>query len=96
MVGCKFGANAIRLHDEVVAVVAKLFRSLRLDVAVEPMGLFVDLHEKDSNQRPDIFTRNPRCFGRQVAQLCDDEGKKDGDICCKGHRSWGMGLFSIF
>jgi len=44
MVGCKIGANAIRLHDEVVAVVAKLFRSLRLDVIVEPMGLFVDLH----------------------------------------------------
>merc|ERR1712178_493928 len=44
MVGCKIGANAIRLHNEVVAVVAKLFRSLRLDVIVEPMGLFVDLH----------------------------------------------------
>ena len=44
MVGCKIGANAIRLHDEVVAVVAKLFWSLRLDVIVEPMGLFVDLH----------------------------------------------------
>ena len=35
-VGCKVGANAIRLHDEVVAVVARLFRSLRLDVIVEP------------------------------------------------------------
>ena len=66
MLGCKIGANAIRLHDEVVAVVAKLFRSLRLDVVVEPMGLFVDLHEEDSNQRPDIFIRNPRGFGRQV------------------------------
>ena len=59
-------SNAIRLHDEVVAVVAKLFRSLRLDVVVEPMGLFVDLHEEDSNQRPDIFIRTPRGFGRQV------------------------------
>ena len=29
-VGCRTGANAIRLHDEVVAVVARLFRSLRL------------------------------------------------------------------
>ena len=44
LVGCKIGANAIRLHDEVVAVVAKLFKSLRLDVIDEPMGLFVDLH----------------------------------------------------
>ena len=46
MVGCKVGANAIHLHDEVVAVVAKLFRSLRIDVVVEPMGLFADLHEE--------------------------------------------------
>ena len=37
---CKVGANAIRLHDEVVAVVAKLFRSLRVDAIVEPMRLF--------------------------------------------------------
>lgn len=26
LVGCRIGANAIRLHDEVVAMVAKLFR----------------------------------------------------------------------
>ena len=39
-VGCKTAANAIRLHDEVVAVVAWLFRSLRLDVIVEPTSLF--------------------------------------------------------
>ncbi len=62
-VGCKVGANAIRLHDEVVAVVARLFRSLRLDVIVEPTRLFD--HNPDnpgdvSNQRPDIFIRNPR------------------------------------
>ena len=44
MVGCKIGANAICLHDEVVAVAAKLFRSLCSDVVVEPMGLFADLH----------------------------------------------------
>ena len=31
MVGCKIGANAICLHDEVVLLLAKLFRSLRLD-----------------------------------------------------------------
>ena len=41
MRGCKIGANAIRLHDEVVAVVAKLFRSLRLDVVVEPIEDFL-------------------------------------------------------
>ena len=36
LVGCKIGANAIRLHDEVVAMVAKLFRTLRVDAIVEP------------------------------------------------------------
>ena len=51
------------MHDEVVAVVARLFRSLRLDVIVEPTRLFD--HNPDnpgdvSNQRPDIFIRNPR------------------------------------
>ena len=66
MVGCEIGANAIRLHGEVVAVVAKLFRSLRIDMVVKPMGLFADLHEEESNQRPDIFLRSPRGFGRQV------------------------------
>ena len=38
-VGCKTAANAIRLRDEVVAVVARLFRPLRLDVIVEPTSL---------------------------------------------------------
>ena len=37
---CKIGANAIRLHDEVVAMVAKPFRTLRLDAIVEPTRLF--------------------------------------------------------
>ena len=60
LVGCKIGANAIRLHDEVVAMVAKLFRSLRLDAIVEPLRLFSDADEDASNQRPDIFIRNPR------------------------------------
>ena len=36
LVGCKIGANAIRLHDEVVAMVAKLFRSLRLFWRTQP------------------------------------------------------------
>ena len=65
-VGCKIGANAIRLHDEVVAIVAKLFRTLRLDAIVEPMRLFANAGEDASNQRPDIFIRNPRGLGRQV------------------------------
>ena len=30
LVGCRIGANAIRLHDEVVAMVAKLFRDVWL------------------------------------------------------------------
>ena len=49
-----------------VAVVAKVFRSLRIDVVVEPMGLFTDLHKEESNQRSDIFLRSPRGFGGQV------------------------------
>ena len=59
LVGCKIGANAIRLRDEVVAIVAKLFRTLRLDAIVEPMRLFNDVAENACNQRPDIFLRNP-------------------------------------
>ena len=66
MVSCKIGANAIRLHDEVVAVVAKLFRSLRVDAIVEPMRLFTDAAEDANNHRPDDFLRNPRGLGRQV------------------------------
>ena len=44
------------LHDEVVAILAKLFRTLRLDAIVEPMRcLFANAGEDASNQRPDIF-----------------------------------------
>ena len=42
LVGCKNGANAIRLYDEVVVTVAKLFRTLCVDAIVEPMRLFTD------------------------------------------------------
>ena len=66
LVGCKIGVNAIRLHDEVVAVVAKLFRSLRVDAIVEPIRLFADATEGAANQRLDAFLRNPRGLGRQV------------------------------
>ena len=65
-VGCRTGANAIRLHDEVVAVVARLFRSLRLDAIVEPTRLFDNNLGDVSNQRPDIFIGNPRGSGKQV------------------------------
>ena len=64
--GCKIGANAIRLHDEVVTIVAKLFRTLRVDAIVEPTRLFANTAEDASNQRPDIFLRNPRGLGRQI------------------------------
>ena len=60
LVGCKIGTNAIRLHDEVVTMVAKLFRTLRVDAIVELTRLFTDAAEDASNQRPDIFLRNPR------------------------------------
>ena len=67
MVGCKVGANAIRLHDEVVSLLARLFRSLRVDAIVEPMRIFVEASTSGNNQRPDILLRNPRGgFGRQT------------------------------
>ena len=66
LVGCKIGANAIRLHDEMVTMVANLFRTIRVDAIVEPIRLFNNTTEDDSNQRPDILLRNPRGFGRQV------------------------------
>ena len=66
LTGRKIGANAIRMHDEVVRMVAKLFRTLRVDAIVEPTRLFTDAVEDPSNQRPDIFLRNPRGLGRQI------------------------------
>ena len=63
-VECKIGANAMRLeaslHDEVVFILAKLFR------VVEPLRIFSDAAPEAANQRPDILLRNPRGFGRQV------------------------------
>ena len=66
LVGCKIGANAIRLHDEVIMMVAKLFRTLRIDAIVEPTCLFIDAAEDACNQRPDVFLRSPRGLGRQI------------------------------
>ena len=54
------------MHDEVAAVVARLFRSLRLDAIVELTRLFDHNPGDVSNQRPDIFIRNPRGSGKQV------------------------------
>ena len=47
-------------------MVAKLFRTLRLDAIVEPTRLFNSAGDDASSQRPDIFIRNPRGLGRQV------------------------------
>ena len=66
LVGCRIGANAIRLHDEVVSMLARLFRCLRVDAIVEPIRIFADLDGSGNSQRPDILLRNPRGFGRQV------------------------------
>ena len=43
LVGCEIGANAIRLHDEVVSLLARLFRCLRVDAVVEPIRILADL-----------------------------------------------------
>ena len=47
-------------------LLAKLFRSLRLDAIVEPIRLFAEAMGYRNSQRPDILPRNPRGFGRQV------------------------------
>ena len=55
------GANAIRLvHDEVVCILAKLFRSLRVDAIVEPLRIFSDAAPASADQRPDILLRGIR------------------------------------
>ena len=64
--GCKIGANAIRLHDQVVVLIARLFRSLRLEAIVEPIRLFEEASPNSENQRPDILIRRPRGFGRPI------------------------------
>ena len=49
-----------------MALLARLFRCLRVDAIVEPVRIFADLSGGGNNQRPDILLRNPRGFGRQV------------------------------
>ena len=57
MVGCKIGANAIRLHDELVITLANLFRSIHIDPAVMPVRLFDADLDLDNRRRLDIFIR---------------------------------------
>ena len=64
--GCKVGANAIRLHDEAVSLLARLFRCLRVDAIVEPTRIFAVASASGNNQQPDILPGNPRGFGRQI------------------------------
>lgn len=64
MVGCKVGANAIRLHDEVVFALADLFRSINVDPVVEHVRLFDADPDLDDRRRPDIIIRNPRGFDK--------------------------------
>ena len=66
VVGCKVGANSIRLHDEVALLLAKLFRRLRLDAIVESIRLFAEAPGDRNSQRPDVLLRSPRGFGRQI------------------------------
>ena len=62
MVWCKIGAKVIRLHDEVVFILAKLIRSLRVDAIVEPLRIF----SGTGAEAADILIRDTRGFGRQV------------------------------
>jgi len=45
----------IRSHYEVVAFLARVFRSLRVDATVGPMRLFAEVSDVRNNQRPDIL-----------------------------------------
>ena len=52
-------------------VLAKVFRSLRVDAIVEPLRIFSDAAPENASQRPDILLRNPRGgFGRKVTLGC--------------------------
>lgn len=55
LVGYRVGANVIRSHYEVVAFLARVFRSLRVDATVGPMRLFAEVSDVRNNQRPDIL-----------------------------------------
>ena len=85
LLGCKVGANAIRLHDEVVSLLAKLFRCIRVDAIVEPILLFVEASGDGNDQRPDVLLRNPRGFGRHIildvaVNGIDDQSRASDDL----------------
>ena len=65
LVGCKFDAHAIRLHDNVVHTLVMLFRSLGLAVTLEPIHLFANI-QSDDNRRPDILINNPYGGGPRI------------------------------
>ena len=49
-----------------MSILAKLFRSLRVDAIVEPLRIFSGAGTEVANQRPDVLLRDPRGFGRQA------------------------------
>ena len=94
MVGCRVGANAIRLHDEVVSLLARLFRSLRVDAIVEPMRIFAEASATGNNQRPDIlrrvesvFTSQADFLTRQVATEGLSSNNSEADFQDLGHNA---------
>lgn len=81
MVWCKIGAKVIRLHDEVVFILAKLIRSLRVDAIVEPLRIFSGA----GAEAADILIRDTRGFGRQVildveVTAVDDQSRTSDDV----------------
>ena len=64
-VGCKFNANAIRLHDNLVHQLVLLFRTLNLFVTLEPIHMFNNIESED-NRRPDILINNPYGGGPRI------------------------------
>ena len=47
-------------------MLARLFRSIRIEAIVESMRIFTEASASGNNQRPDILLRNPRGLGRQI------------------------------
>ena len=47
-------------------MLARLFRSIRVDAIVEPMRIFTEATASGNNQRPDVLLRNSRGLGRQI------------------------------
>ena len=60
------------MHDEVVAVVAWLFRSLRLNAIVEPTSVFDHSLGDVSSKRPDVHMKNIRSSRKSGKQVIID------------------------